>query len=225
MKMNENGKRNQRICRAAAVFTFIIFICSVILPAVTATEMIPVPPNEFYGKVLLNGANAPVGTEIKAYIDGELRGSFIVKAPGEYGNLAVKGSPSDSGKTITFTVGGIPADQTATWQEMNPPRRLNLSAEGEPVEATPTPAVTRTPTPTPVSVNGESEGGKTSSLLSPRGIVGSVADLLYGNNDKSEGDKEESSNWIYEIIIILLTAALIVMTLLYFTKRKQGGMD
>ena len=142
----------------------------------------------------------------------------------------VEGSPSDSGKTITFTVGGVPADQTATWQEMNPPRRLDLSAEGEPLEATPTPAVTQTPTPTPVSVNGESpsEGGKTSSILSPKGIVGSVADLLYGNNDKSEGsegDKEESSNWIYEIIIIVLTAALIVMTLLYFTKRKQGGMD
>ena len=75
-------------------------------------------PNRFSGNVLLNGTNAPDETVINAFIDGELRGRTVVKSPGKYEYLSVNGSASDDGKTVTFTVGGLPADQTATWIAM-----------------------------------------------------------------------------------------------------------
>ena len=92
-------------------------------------------PNEFYGTVTLNGADAPVGTVINAYIDGELSGTIDVTTAGEYGGmpdldyLKVNGNESeDEGKTITFTVCGAAADQTVTWSADELPRELDLTA-------------------------------------------------------------------------------------------------
>ena len=93
-------------------------------------------PNEFYGTVTLNGADAPVGTVINAYINGELNGTIEVTTAGEYGGmpdldyLKVNGNESeDDGKTITFTVCGAAADQIGTeWYADTLPRELNLTA-------------------------------------------------------------------------------------------------
>ena len=71
-------------------------------------------PNRFSGNVTLNGAPASVGTVINAYIDGGLRGSVVVESPGEYEHLSVKGSASDDGKNITFTVCGATAEPNGT---------------------------------------------------------------------------------------------------------------
>jgi hypothetical protein len=72
-------------------------------------------PNRFSGNVTLNGAPASVGTVINAYIDGGLRGSVVVESPGEYEHLSVKGSASDDGENITFTVCGANSEQNGTW--------------------------------------------------------------------------------------------------------------
>ena len=92
-------------------------------------------PNQFYGAVTLNGANAPAGTVINAYIDGELRGTIGVTTAGEYGvldldYLKVNGNePEDEGKAITFTVDGAAADQNDTkWYADQLPRELELTA-------------------------------------------------------------------------------------------------
>jgi hypothetical protein len=80
----------------------------------------------------LNNEPAPVGTVINASIGGELRGSVTVTTAGEYNLLGVEGSSSDDGATITFTVGGVDADQTAIWYEGNEPRPLDLTTTGLP---------------------------------------------------------------------------------------------
>ncbi|RLC79521.1 MAG: hypothetical protein DRI61_07715 [Chloroflexi bacterium] len=114
----------------------------------------PLPPNKFYGNVTLNGTDAPIETVVSAYIDGELRGSTTVTTEGKYGDnlnyLIVNGSAADIGSTIVFYVNGVRANETATWQNMEPPRKLDLGAAGEPSEPeqTPTPTETETPAPT-----------------------------------------------------------------------------
>ena len=90
-------------------------------------------PNEFYGTVTLNGADAPVGTVINAYIDGGLRGTINVTTAGEYGKdlnyLKVNGNESeDEGEMITFRVRGAAADQDTEWHANQFPCELGLTA-------------------------------------------------------------------------------------------------
>jgi hypothetical protein len=73
------------------------------------------PPNWFSGDVTLNGAPAPIGTTIEAFIQGDPRGNVTVESPGKYAYLSVVGDFADDGTTVTFTVGGLPANENGTW--------------------------------------------------------------------------------------------------------------
>ena len=100
--------------------------------AVTVSADVPPPiPNQFYGTVTINGMDAPVGTNISAYIHGELRGSLETVTTGKYGYdlnyLRVNGSESDDDKTITFKIHGALANENATWRLHETPRRCDLS--------------------------------------------------------------------------------------------------
>ncbi len=71
---------------------------------------------QFYGPVTICGSSAPVGAEIKAVIDGSVRGSCTVSQSGYYGSssgqyLNVPIYSSDSGKTINFYLNDYLADQ------------------------------------------------------------------------------------------------------------------
>ena len=104
-----------------------------IASADSADDGIPPVPNIFYGTAILNGADAPVGTTIAAYIGEELKGSFEVEVEGRY-YIDVTGGESDEGKTVNFVICGVPAeaDGDAIWHASSTPissRRLNLSAE------------------------------------------------------------------------------------------------
>ncbi|MCK5721208.1 MAG: hypothetical protein KAI84_01620 [Gammaproteobacteria bacterium] len=79
----------------------------------------PIFPMCLYGTVWLNGETAPDGTTIQAQIDGEVRGSTVVKA-GKYGEpawnrLIINGDVNDQGRTIQFYVGSISADEIIPW--------------------------------------------------------------------------------------------------------------
>ena len=89
----------------------------------------PLPPNAFQGKVFLNGK--PVSeVEIKAYIDGELRGATRSDSKGRYGEnfdyLLVDGDETDEGKTITFTVNNLDSTNVTVWHIMSPPRTFDI---------------------------------------------------------------------------------------------------
>lgn len=105
-------------------------IISIIILSASLASAAEIPPNKFAGTVTLNDEPAPIGTVIKAYIDGVERGSVVVTTAGEYAQLGVSGSEGDE---ITFTVGEVDADQTEIWYEMNEPRTLPLTTTGTPV--------------------------------------------------------------------------------------------
>ena len=102
----------------------------VLAGTVSADNGFPTMMNRFSGDVTLDDDPAPVGTVINAYIGGELRGSVTVETAGKYVWLGVNGSSMDNGSTITFTVGGVNADQTEVWIEGSGPRSLDLTTAG-----------------------------------------------------------------------------------------------
>jgi PKD repeat protein len=72
-----------------------------------------------HGSVRANGMVAPVGTVISASIDGVTRTQHAVTDAGRYGALSpgalefvIPVTELDIGKSITFSIGGIRADQT-----------------------------------------------------------------------------------------------------------------
>lgn len=70
------------------------------------------PGYTFVGSATIDGSPAPQGTVIDASINGSLVASVEVGADGEYPMIAVEGATD--GDTVTFTIGGLPAVETAT---------------------------------------------------------------------------------------------------------------
>lgn len=124
-------KQSKKIRSIKALSLLSILLALFGMAAVASAEdPFPSMPNQFYGTVTINGADAPAGTNISAYIDGELRGSLEIGTAGNYGYdlnyLSVAGNDSDN---ITFRVCGVLANEAITWCGSCGPRRLNLSAE------------------------------------------------------------------------------------------------
>ena len=128
-----------------------IFIALSGMAAITLADDITPTPNRFSGTVTLNGAPAPNGTVINAFIDGGYSGCIVVESPGEYEYLSVNGSDSDDGKNVTFTLCGAAAEQNGTWTKMiDHVQVLNLTAVDNVA-----PAVTNaTATPSPIVADG-----------------------------------------------------------------------
>jgi hypothetical protein len=117
------------------------------LGVVTAAALlVPAParaavPNRLYGTVTLNGAPAPIGTEIVAFTGGKRCGSTRVTALQQSGTsypyiLDVPGGDAAPeclpGAVITFTVGGVPAGQTFVLDDVASFNRIDLVAPGTP---------------------------------------------------------------------------------------------
>jgi hypothetical protein len=126
------------------------------IPAGAAAQ--PQVPSTVYGSVAVDGKPVPDGTEIRGFVDGvdctqlgpTYRGTITDGGVSAYLINVVhetqKPACGKPGKTVTFTIGGRVAVQTATWQQG--PQQVNLSAgQGEP-PALPTPTPTRPLAPT-----------------------------------------------------------------------------
>ena len=109
----------------------------------------------FLGSAIINGDPAPEGTVVAALIDGVTVSTMEVDASGRYGNLQVP----TAGAAVTFTIGGLPAAETAT-SEIGELGILNLTATGaaQPVD-TPVP-----PTAAPASEQQGDSGGSCGSI-------------------------------------------------------------
>lgn len=114
--------------------------------AVIASAEDEQPPDDltmFFGNVSLGGEWAQPGTEIVAYIDDEPRGNVTITTEGRYANLAVSGDESDNGKTVTFKVAELNADDakwTVDWVPGSTPESVNLDLQVGPAPTTPAPA-------------------------------------------------------------------------------------
>jgi len=75
-------------------------------------------PHAFLGSATVNGSPAPNGASVAAFIDGEQVGAVSV-VDGGYPTLLIAQPEgvSFAGKRVFFTIGGLPAAETAVWEQ------------------------------------------------------------------------------------------------------------
>jgi hypothetical protein len=110
-----NDLRRRRAGRLAGALGLLLAL------ALMAGSVLPVSgngppswPSVFYGTVstITPPGPVPAGTLVQAFVDGELRVSGTTDAQGDYW-LSV---PGPTGGTVTFTVAGVAANETAVFQ-------------------------------------------------------------------------------------------------------------
>lgn len=113
--------RRQKCLLSVLLFSWLCFA--------TFSSVLAVPPlpSSFYGKVKVNGANVPVGTEVTAWIDG-VRYAFTTTIMNEGESVYSFDVPGDDpstldvieggtqGQAIVFRIGNLVAHHSAIWQ-------------------------------------------------------------------------------------------------------------
>jgi hypothetical protein len=108
----------------------VLLMCISFFPVASASSP-PTIPNVFEGNLITEGASAPAGTIISAYIDSRLVGRNSIAEPGKY-KIAVSGTEQDNGKEITFKLGPIESEPVSvTYQQGALPAKLDLSFKGD----------------------------------------------------------------------------------------------
>jgi hypothetical protein len=119
--MGRVGCRRCGLIRTAFCFIALSALALLIVesPGPRAVEAAVV--SRFFGSVTLNGQPAPVGTVVTAHIGVAKCGSTAVVGGETYDyvlDVVAKDQAAGcgaTGATVWFTVGGLPANQTATW--------------------------------------------------------------------------------------------------------------
>lgn len=136
----------------------ICLLASLFLGAMpSAVQALPPFPSSFLGQVSLNGMDIPVAVRIEALINDKVvaynhsfmhegHSFYFLDVPGDDPSTAVI-EGGKAGQEITFLIGGVEAEQTASWASATNVR-LDLTASA-PYTFTPPPTLTNTPTRTP----------------------------------------------------------------------------
>jgi len=109
------GRGAGRLVGALGLLLALVLLAG-ILPAYGADDdMPPAIPHYFAGTVSTSNGLVPEGTVVEALRDDVYVTDTTVTINSTY-ELVVPGDYSDQGKIVSFTVGGVPASQTAEWQ-------------------------------------------------------------------------------------------------------------
>jgi len=97
-----------------------------VIPVVFITGQ-RVIPHAFLGLATVNGNPAADGTVVAAFVDGQQVDEKYVTGGAYPVLLVAPTTDSFVGKTVTFTVGGLPAVETFSWRQ-GEVTELNLTA-------------------------------------------------------------------------------------------------
>ena len=210
----------------APVRTSLIPLAAVLAGVVTVSGVLAQPqvPATFYGSVTVDGRPAESGTEVRGLVGGV---DCTQSAPGErpvlrdgdtaaYVLYVVHDSQrpgcARDGSTVTFTIGGRPATQTAIWKPG--PIRLDLSTGAEP------PIPLPSPTGTIAAAIGTAVGATvpppTGTVARPTGPP-PTDDVTFGTASAtasreaagapgSEGDDSDGGSGVLSVIFIAVAA-------------------
>lgn len=146
---------------AKKILLSLFVTCLIGLIAVSPALAFPALPSSFYGRVKVNGGNAPEGALVRALINGQAyaEGRVQMYQGDSVYSLDVRGDDSDTpqrdggveGDTVQFEVGGVLAAETGTWHSgTNVELNLTLSSAGQ--LNTPPPTLPPPPTQTPIAI-------------------------------------------------------------------------
>jgi hypothetical protein len=134
----------------------------------------PEIPHYFSGSVSFNGDPVEEGTLVKAFV-GDVEAAWTtVDSQSRYA-LEV---PGTAGAKVTFEVGGVPANETATWQS-GKVQQLNLTIDEEPGPPLPRYALTMAADPA-VGGNATDETGGSPYAAGATVTIKAVANPGYG---------------------------------------------
>lgn len=118
------GRSAGRLTGAFALLLALCLVAGGVMPAY-ADEPPPMP-HQFYGTVSLEGDPVQQGTLVEAFVDGVKQAETTVDAEGRYGYNPIFRVSGTAGATVTFHIGGVEADEYATW-ESGKVQQLNLT--------------------------------------------------------------------------------------------------
>jgi len=118
------GLSASRLAGALALLLALFLIAGGVMPAY-ADEPPPMP-HQFYGTVRLDGNPVQQGTLVEAFVNDVKQAETTVDAQGRYGYNPIFRVPGTAGATVTFHIGGVEADEDATW-ESGKVQQLNLT--------------------------------------------------------------------------------------------------
>ena len=125
------------VARRAAAIGLLLALALVLVsltPSYVQAQHFPLMPHLFEGtaSTLEPAEPVPEGELVQAFVNGELRAETTTGDGGHY-YFQVPGRNADSGKTVTFTVDGEPAQETATWTSGEVSKPFDLTIEALPV--------------------------------------------------------------------------------------------
>jgi len=95
-------------------FLTLVMALALLLAIPTAVFAQKEMPHVFVGTATLNGVAAADGAAVTAWVDGDLVASTHATS-GEYIVYLEQGDSSFEGKTVSFKISGVIADETAAW--------------------------------------------------------------------------------------------------------------
>jgi hypothetical protein len=108
------GQRAGRLVGALGLLLALVLLVGIVPASAQDDEMPPALPHYFAGTASTSNGAVPEGTAVEAWVEGAKKADTIVTAQSTY-ELLVPGEYGDDGKTVSFTVGGVQASQTAAW--------------------------------------------------------------------------------------------------------------
>jgi hypothetical protein len=118
------GRTAGRLTGGLALLLALCIIAGGIMP-VYADEP-PTMVHQFYGTVRSDGVPVAEGTLVEAFVDDIKEAETTVDSQGRYGYNPLFRVSGTAGATVTFLVGGVEADEDATWESGNV-QQLNLT--------------------------------------------------------------------------------------------------
>jgi len=113
--------------RLAGALALLLALCLIVSGVTPAYADEPPPmPHQFYGTVKLDGSPVQQGTLVEAFVDDVKQAETTVDGQGRYGYNPIFRVSGTAGATVTFHIGGVEADEDATW-ESGKVQQLNLT--------------------------------------------------------------------------------------------------
>lgn len=128
------GRSGSRLAGWIALLLAVSYVAGGITPAY-AVETPPEMPHQFYGTVTYNYEPVQPGTLVEAFVNDVKQADTTVDSSGRYGYSTIFRVPGTAGARVTFKIGGVLANETATW-ESGKVQELHLTINEPPGGAT-----------------------------------------------------------------------------------------
>ncbi len=109
------GRRAGRLVGAVGLLLALVLLVGLAPAYAQDDEFPPQLPHFFSGTVSTSSGSVPGGTVVEAFLEGVKKAETTVSNMSSY-QLLVPGEYGDNGKIVSFTVAGVQASQTATWE-------------------------------------------------------------------------------------------------------------